>query len=140
MTAIILGTARGIGETSPVLLTAGATTNFNLNPFEGPMTSLPLLTFGMTKSPEAGFVARGFGAATVLMLLVLVLFVVARLLGGRAPGDLSKRQRRRRSRQSAEDLRYYELLAASDVRRAPGATAAPEPKPAPTTPSDEVTP
>ena len=78
MTAIILGTARGIGETSPVLLTAGYTTGFNLNPFSGPMVSLPLLTFSLTKSPEPGFIARGFGAATVLMLLVLCLFLLAR--------------------------------------------------------------
>ncbi len=41
VTAIILGTARGIGETSPVLLTSGITNVMNLNPFEGPMISLP---------------------------------------------------------------------------------------------------
>ena len=41
-------------------------------------------------------IARGFGAAAVLMLLVLVLFVIARLIGGRGPGDLSKRQQRAR--------------------------------------------
>lgn len=42
-TAIILGTARGIGETSPVLLTAGLTTYFNVNPFKGAMISSRLL-------------------------------------------------------------------------------------------------
>jgi phosphate transport system permease protein len=104
MTAIILGTARGIGETSPVLLTAGYTTGFNLDPLSGPMVSLPLLTFSLTKSPEPGYVARGFGAAAVLMVLVLVLFVLARILGGRAPGDLTRRQQRRRARQSQHDL------------------------------------
>ena len=36
MTAIILGTARGIGETSPVLLTAGYTTGFNSQPVQRP--------------------------------------------------------------------------------------------------------
>lgn len=103
MTAIILGAARGVGETSPVLLTAGYTTGFNIDPLEGPMVSLPLLTFSLTKSPEPGYVARGFGAAAALMLLVLVLFVAARLIGGRQPGDLSRLQQRRRDRRSRAD-------------------------------------
>jgi phosphate transport system permease protein len=115
MTAIILGTARGIGETSPVLLTAGYTTGFNLNPFSGPMVSLPLLTFSLTKSPEAGFIARGFGAATVLMIVVLLLFVTARIIGGRSPGELTRRQARRRERQSDRDLaRFDSYLPLSD--------------------------
>jgi phosphate transport system permease protein len=115
MTAIILGTARGIGETSPVLLTAGYTTGFNLNPFSGPMVSLPLVTFSLTKSPEAGYIARGFGAATVLMVIVLLLFVTARIIGGRSPGELTKRQARRRERRSARDLaRFGSYLSAPD--------------------------
>lgn len=106
MTAIILATARGIGETSPVLLTAGAGANssFNLNPFSGPMTSLPLTAFQLTRSPEPAYVARGFGAALLLLMVVLVLFVIARIIGGRAPGDLSAGQLRRRARASAQDV------------------------------------
>ena len=38
-TAVILGTARGVGETSPVLLTAGVTASLNTNPLDGPMIS-----------------------------------------------------------------------------------------------------
>jgi len=94
VTAVILGTARGIGETSPVLLTAGVTSSMNTNPFTGPMISLPLQVFDFVKSPEPTMVARGFGTAAVLMLLVIVLFGVARALGGRGPGELSRRQRR----------------------------------------------
>lgn len=106
-TAIILGTARGIGETSPVLLTAGFTTFFNLNPFSGPMVSLPLATFTFVKSPEPNFIARGFGSAAVLMVLVLVLFVIARLIGGRGPGVLTGGQLRRRLQQSrVDDYRF----------------------------------
>jgi phosphate transport system permease protein len=108
-TAVILGTARGIGETSPVLLTAGYTTYLNANPFEGPMVSLPLATFNLVKSPEANQIARGFGAAAVLMLLVLILFIVARVIGGRGPGQLSRRQAARRTRQSRADaVRFAE--------------------------------
>lgn len=102
-TAVILGTARGIGETSPVLLTAGATTFFNFNPFSGPMTSLPLTTFTFVKSPELNFIARGFGTAAVLMILVVILFLIARAIGGRGPGQLSPRQQRRRAVASKTD-------------------------------------
>jgi phosphate transport system permease protein len=80
-TAIILATARGVGETSPVLLTSGFTAALNLDPLQGPMVSLPLAIFEFVKSPEPTMIARGFGTAAVLMLLVLVLFALARLLG-----------------------------------------------------------
>lgn len=104
VTAVILGTARGIGETSPVLLTSGVTAGWNLNPFSGPMISLPLQVFDFVKSPEPNMVARGFGAAATLVLLVLTLFIVARLIGGKGPGQLSDRQRRAAASASARDL------------------------------------
>ncbi|WP_141726160.1 PstA family ABC transporter permease, partial [Actinacidiphila rubida] len=58
-TAVILGTARGIGETSPVLLTAGYTASVNKSPLSGPQTSLPLATFFMVASPQKNMIARG---------------------------------------------------------------------------------
>ncbi|WP_456847111.1 phosphate ABC transporter permease PstA [Cellulomonas sp. P5_C6] len=103
-TAVILGTARGIGETSPVLLTSGVTSVMNTDPFHGPMISLPLQVFDFVRSPEPAMVARGFGAAAVLMMLVLALFGIARVIGGRGPGQLSDRQRRRARERSARDV------------------------------------
>lgn len=107
-TAVILGTARGIGETSPVLLTSGVTAVQNANPFHGPMISLPLQVFDFVRSPEPAMVARGFGAAAVLMMLVLGLFGIARVIGGRGPGQLSDRQRRRAGERSARDAARIE--------------------------------
>ena len=95
MTAIILGTARGIGETSPILLTSGYTTFYNFNPFSGPMVSLPLATFSLVKEPSQTQEARGFGAAVVLMVLVFILFLVARILGGKGAGQLTRSGMRR---------------------------------------------
>ena len=126
MTAIILGTARGIGETSPVLLTSGFTATANYNPFSGPMVSLPLLAFMFTKAPEPSFVARGFGTATVLLLLVLVLFAAARVIGGRNVGELSRAQQRRRARASLDDLARFQRLAATQLP-GDGTTARPGP-------------
>jgi phosphate transport system permease protein len=116
MTAVVLGTARGIGETSPVLLTAGYTTFFNFDPFSGPMVSLPLATFTLVKSPEADQVARGFGAAAVLMVLVFVLFLLARLLGGKGPGMLSARGLRRARRRSGREAARFDRRAIARAR------------------------
>ncbi|MFN8028510.1 MAG: phosphate ABC transporter permease PstA [Acidimicrobiia bacterium] len=120
MTAVILGTARGVGETSPVLLTAGFTQSLNTNPFEGPMISLPLAAFKFIGSSEESFKLRGFGAAAVLLALVLILFIVARIIGGRGPGQLSERQRKKAARQSRRD---YARMVPDD----PSPKAAPAP-------------
>jgi phosphate transport system permease protein len=86
-TALILGIARGVGETSPVLLTSGASTYFNANPFSEPMNSLPLFVFASVRSGEPLFIARGFGAAAVLLGLVLVLFIITRRLARTKVGN-----------------------------------------------------
>jgi phosphate transport system permease protein len=82
-TALILGVARGVGETSPVLLTSGASTFFNDNPFSQPMNSLPLFTYSAVRSGEPTYIERGFGAASVLIMVVVSLFTIARLVGRR---------------------------------------------------------
>ena len=103
VTAVILGTARGLGETSPVLLTSGMTNVLNADPTQRPMISLPLQVFAFIKSPEPNMVARGFGTAAVLLILVLILFSIARWIGGNGPGVLSKRQRIRLIEKSRQD-------------------------------------
>ncbi len=102
-TAVVLAMARGIGETAPVLLTAGYTNEMNFNAFHGWQATLPtfiinsILVYG--QSPK--YVARGLGAGLALMLVVLALFSIARVVGGKAPGELTRRQRRRLQRESA---------------------------------------
>jgi phosphate transport system permease protein len=85
-TAMVLGIARGIGETSPVLITAGYTTFLNANPFSGPMVSLPLFAYTLARSPEPLFQTRAFGAAALLMALVLLVFLIARLAAAQRRG------------------------------------------------------
>ncbi len=79
-TAVILGVARGIGETSPVLLTSGSATFLVRNPTEGVMNSLPLYIYSTVRSGEPLEIARAFAAASVLLALVLLLFVLARVV------------------------------------------------------------
>lgn len=117
VTAVILGTARGIGETSPVLLTSGISAVMNWNPFAGPMISLPLQVFDFVKSPEPTMIARGFGTAATLLVLVLILFVLARTFGGKAPGNLSKGAQRAVHRKSLDDERRIEAAMAGSANQ-----------------------
>ena len=107
-TAVILGVARGVGETAPVLLTSGVTSTRNLNPLKGPMMSLPLATFDFVRSPQETLQARGFATAAVLMVVVLVLFALARILGGRPAGRVTRRGARRLAARSARDVTRFE--------------------------------
>lgn len=79
-TALILGIARGIGETAPVLITSGASTFLNTNPTRNPMNSLPLFIYTAVRSGEPNYITRGYGAAAVLLSVVLVLFIAIRFL------------------------------------------------------------
>jgi phosphate transport system permease protein len=79
-TALILGIARAVGETAPVLITSGASTIFNVNPFNNPMNSLPLYIFTAVRSGENLYITRGFAAAAVLLTIVLILFAMVRYL------------------------------------------------------------
>jgi len=98
-TVSVLGMARAVGETAPLLFTAGFTNYFNANPFHGPQSGMPLLIWDFIRiSPTAPMIERGFGAALALLTMVLILFVAARILGGTAPGELTRRQRRRIAR------------------------------------------
>jgi phosphate transport system permease protein len=98
-TVSVLGMARAVGETAPLLFTAGYNTFMNANPVSGPQSGLPLMiwTF-ITVTPTANMIERGFGAGVALLLMVLILFTIARVLGGKAPGELTRRQRRRIAR------------------------------------------
>jgi len=100
-TVVVLGMARGIGETAPVLLTAGYSKAMNANPLHGWQTSLVTYIFNEHAQPGANDQARAFGAALTLVVLVLILFSVARWLGGGQPGELSRRDRRRIAREGA---------------------------------------
>jgi phosphate transport system permease protein len=102
-TAVVLAMARGFGETAPVLLTAGFTNFLNDNPFHGWQATLP--TFIYNSIVQDGqyplYVARAYGAGFALMVVVMLLFVTARILGGSRPGELSRRQARKLRKEAA---------------------------------------
>ncbi len=83
ITASILGVARAIGETAPVILTALGSSVTNPNPLDGAQADLPLFIWQLIKEPNKVQEDRAWAGALVLMLLVLALFVTARFIGER---------------------------------------------------------
>lgn len=83
VTAVILGVARAIGETAPLLLTAFGSASLETNPLEE-QSSLPLFVYQQIRSPEQAQIDRAWTGALVLILMVLILFSVARFVGARS--------------------------------------------------------
>jgi phosphate transport system permease protein len=82
-TGITLAVARVIGETAPLLVTVGAALGINLNPFSGPMATLPVFSYysyAVPGIPREAFIDRAWTAALVLMLIVMVLNILARVI------------------------------------------------------------
>jgi len=79
---ITLAVARVIGETAPLLIIAGSTTNVNWNLFEDRMAALPVYTYYSYTipgiPPEFG-IERAWAAALTLFVIVMALNLLARL-------------------------------------------------------------
>jgi phosphate transport system permease protein len=80
VTGVMLGIARVVGETAPLLLLVGATDSINVNPMHGPQTALPMIIFDQASRPQGDAVARAWGAALVLIVIVMLLNLTARLV------------------------------------------------------------
>jgi phosphate transport system permease protein len=81
MTGIMLGLARVMGETAPLLILVGYSKSINTNPFNGFMAALPTMInqdrSDLALQPAAD---RVWAAALTLILLVLVLNLLARVI------------------------------------------------------------
>jgi len=83
LTAVILGIARIAGETAPLLLLTGGGDKVNPNPFNGSVGSLPYYIWKSFNAGSPESLTRAWAGLLVLMLLVLLLFVLARALSTR---------------------------------------------------------
>lgn len=98
ITAVILGVARAVGETAPVLFTIFGSDKINLNPFHGAQSDLTLQVFQLILAPTPNSVKVAWGGAFVLVVLILTLFTLTRLLGaGQLRGPRRPSWARRRS-------------------------------------------
>ena len=82
VTAMLLGIARVVGETAPLVFTIFGSAKTNINPVEGPMAAIPLYIFNGVRQPFAPEQARAYSAALVLLALVIIFFTLARVLSG----------------------------------------------------------
>ncbi|MGQ0846950.1 MAG: phosphate ABC transporter permease PstA [Sporichthyaceae bacterium] len=81
ITGIMLGIARVIGETAPLLILVGYSKAINFNLFDGFQGSLPGMIVNESKNIAlAPSASRAWGAALTLILIVLVLNLAARLV------------------------------------------------------------
>lgn len=82
-TGVVLAIARVIGETAPLLITAGFTASMNYNLFADRMQSLPVYVYTQYANqgnPVEAFLDRAWAAALVLILIVMALNLIARLV------------------------------------------------------------
>ena len=83
VTGITLAVARVIGETAPLLVIAGLSDSVNFNLFDDRMATLPVFAYSAVTSPgvpPGPSIDRAWGAALVLLLIVMLLNLVARLV------------------------------------------------------------
>jgi len=84
ITSALLAVARVAGETAPLILLVGYADRINGSPFSGDQAALPMMVWDQlgkrTGSGGAFGDSRAWGAALVLVLVVLILNVAARLL------------------------------------------------------------
>ena len=82
-TGVMLSISRVIGETAPLLLTAGVATSMNYNLFDGRMMTLPVFAYSQYMNqgiPAQAYIDRAWAAALVLIVLVMLLNLIARIV------------------------------------------------------------
>ena len=80
ITAVILGVARVVGETAPLLLTVGGADAINLNPTQGNMSAFPYYVWKNLLIGNENSISRAWLGVFVLMILVIIIFTLARYL------------------------------------------------------------
>jgi phosphate transport system permease protein len=79
ITGVLLAVARGLGETAPLLLTIFGNQYLQWNPTK-PMEALPLVIYNNSSQPYADLIQVAWGAALLLMVVVLALSIGSRVL------------------------------------------------------------
>ncbi|WP_285727018.1 phosphate ABC transporter permease PstA [Psychromicrobium xiongbiense] len=82
-TGVTLAIARVIGETAPIFIAASFTNSLNVNPFADAMQTLPVMAYTSYKFPDQNQAlsqSEAWGAALLLIILVIILNLAARLV------------------------------------------------------------
>lgn len=78
LTGVMLAFARAMGETAPLLFTALGSRLVNVGDFSKPMDSLPVFIYVNARQPYELLNQQAWGAAFLLLLIVLVINVAVR--------------------------------------------------------------
>ncbi len=79
VTAILLGVARVIGETAPLLMTTIPTADTNVNPFSGQITTMPTYVYRYVTDSHDVLQHRAWAASLLMMIIVGLIFAAARV-------------------------------------------------------------
>jgi phosphate transport system permease protein len=86
ITASILGVARIAGETAPLIFTLGGADKLNTNPIYGIQSALPFYIWSGFRLGTPESIQRAWTGILVLLLIVLILFTLARVVGSKSKG------------------------------------------------------
>ncbi len=78
LTGVMLAVARAFGETAPLLFTALGSRLVNVGDFGKPMDSLPVFVYTNARAPITALNQQAWGAALLLLLIVLTINVAVR--------------------------------------------------------------
>jgi len=79
LTGILIGMAKVAGETAPLLFTAGGSSRIYFTGIDRPVGAVPLLIYNLVQQPYENYHQIAWGAAFVLMLIFLAIFIPIRL-------------------------------------------------------------
>jgi len=80
LTALLIGMAKAAGETAPLLLTILGTTFTYFGGLDQPINAIPLLIYNFALSPYERWHQVAWGAAAVLLTIILTIFIISRLV------------------------------------------------------------
>jgi phosphate transport system permease protein len=78
LTGVMLAVARAFGETAPLLFTALGSRLVNVGDFSKPMDSLPIFVYTNARAPITALNQQAWGAALLLLLIVLTINIAVR--------------------------------------------------------------
>ena len=79
LTGVLIGMAKVAGETAPLLFTAGGSTRIYFAGLDQPIGAIPLLIYSLVQQPYENYHQIAWGAAFVLLLIFLGIFLPIRL-------------------------------------------------------------
>jgi phosphate transport system permease protein len=89
LTAVLIAFGRGIGDAAAVLFTAGFTDSLPHSLFK-PVATLPLAIFFQLGTPFPEVQQRGYAAAFVLTIIILLVSIISRVLSKRFTQNIVK--------------------------------------------------